>query len=101
MERGGDVVLAVGTNAFSGYFYFSGRTLGAHARLIHVDSAYSEVGKSEPTEVGIIADPKVALGQLWDAVEDTMSGSVREAAKGRAPPWRRKRRRRGPNGSAT
>ena len=79
-----DVVLAVGTNAFSGYFYFSGRTLGPNARLIHLDSAYSEVGKSEPTEVGIIADPKVALGQLCHAVEDTMSGSAREAAKGRA-----------------
>ena len=80
----GDVVLAVGANVFSGYFYLSGRALGPSTRFIHLDSAHTEVGKSEPTEVGIIADPKVALGQLGDALESTMSGSFREAAKGRA-----------------
>ena len=80
----GDVVLAVGTNVFSGYFYFSGRALGPSTRLIHLDSAYNEVGKSEPTDVGIIADPKVGLHQLGDAVESAISGSFREAAKGRA-----------------
>ena len=80
----GDVVLAVGTNVFSGYFFISGPALGTDTRLIHLDSAYGEVGKSEPTEIGIIADPKVGLGQLCDAVEGTLSGSEREAAKGRA-----------------
>ena len=79
----GDVVLAVGTNVFSGFFYFSGRVLSPGTRLIHLDSAPNEVGKSEPTDVGIIAHPKVALSQLCDAVEGTISGSAREAAKGR------------------
>lgn len=79
----GDVVLAVGTNVFSGYFFISGPALGTDTRLIHLDSAYGEVGKSEPTEIGIIADPKVGLGQLCDAVEGTLSGSEREASKGR------------------
>ncbi|MCI0439282.1 MAG: thiamine pyrophosphate-binding protein [Chloroflexi bacterium] len=78
-----DVVLAVG-NVFTGYFYFSGRTLGPKTKLIHVDSAHREVGKSEPTDVGIIADPKVALSELADALDSEMSGSDREAAKGRA-----------------
>ena len=80
----GDVVLAIGTNVFSGYFFISGPALGNDTRLIHLDSAYGEVGKSEPTEIGIIADPKVGLGQLCDAVDGTLSGSAREAAKGRA-----------------
>ena len=80
----GDVVLAVGTNVFSGFFYFSGRTLGQSTRLIHIDSDQNEVGKSEPTDVGIIANPKVALTQLGDAVDDALSGAAREAAKGRA-----------------
>lgn len=79
-----DAVLAVGTNVFSGFFYFSGRTLNPATKLVHIDSAYREVGKSEPTDVGIIADPKVALGQLADALESDMSGSAQEAAKGRA-----------------
>ena len=78
-----DVALAIGTNVFSGFFYFPGRALSSDTRLVHIDSAYREVGKSEPTDVGIIADPKVALAGLADALESTMSGSAREAAKGR------------------
>ena len=80
----GDVVLAVGANVFSGYFFISGPALGNGTRLIHLDSAYTEVGKSEPTEIGIIADPKVGLGQLHEEVERVLSGSAREAAQGRA-----------------
>ena len=80
----GDVVLAVGANVFSGYFFVSGPALGRDTRLIHLDSAHAEVGKSEPTEIGIIADPRVGLGQLCDAVEGALSGSAREAAQGRA-----------------
>ncbi|MCH8207349.1 MAG: thiamine pyrophosphate-binding protein [Chloroflexi bacterium] len=79
-----DVALAIGTNVFSGFFYFSGRALGPDTSLVHIDSAYREVGKSEPTDVGIIADPKVALAELAEALESSMSGSAREAAKGRA-----------------
>ena len=80
----GDVVLAVGTAVFSGFFYFSGHSIKPSTRLIHIDQASQEVGKSEPTDVGIIGDPKVALGELGDSLESEMSGSDREAAKGRA-----------------
>ena len=79
-----DVVLAVGTNVFSGFFYYSGRALGENTKLIHIDQAPGEVGKSEPTDIGVIADPKTGLAQLADALESTMSGSDSEAAKGRA-----------------
>ena len=78
------MVLAVGTNVFSGFFYFSGRILAPSTKLIHVDSAPREIGKSEPTDVGIIADPKTALRCLTDAVADGMSGVQREAARLRA-----------------
>ena len=80
----GDVVLAVGTNVFSGFFYFSGRSLALSTRLIHVDSAHRAVGKLEPTDVGIIADPETALLCLTDAVADGMSGPQHEAARLRA-----------------
>ncbi|MCH8280794.1 MAG: thiamine pyrophosphate-binding protein [Chloroflexi bacterium] len=78
-----DVVLAVGTDVFSGFFYFSGPSLSQNTRLIHLDSAHRAVGKSEPTDVGMIADPKTGLADLADAVEQAMSGSVREAARSR------------------
>jgi benzoylformate decarboxylase len=79
----GDVVLAVGVNVFSGFFYFSGRSLSPATRLIHIDSAYNEIAKSEPTDVGIIADPKTALRDLTDAVGQQISGPARAAARNR------------------
>ncbi|MCH8826375.1 MAG: thiamine pyrophosphate-binding protein [Chloroflexi bacterium] len=82
--RSADAVLAVGTDVFSGLFHFSGRALSPDARLVHIDSDVGEIGKSEPTEVGIMADPKVALAELAVALESAMSGSVQETAKGRA-----------------
>ena len=80
-----DVVLMVGKLA-SGYYMFSEpplRFFGPNTKLIHVDSDANDVGKAQPTDVGVIADPKVALGHLADALETGMSGSALEAAKGR------------------
>ena len=79
-----DSVLAVGTSVFSGFFYYSGSALGQGTKLIHIDSNAGEIGKSEPTDIGIIADPKVAMAELADAIDGDMSGSAKEAAKGRA-----------------
>ena len=79
-----DVVVAVGTNVFSGLFYTSGSNLGPDTKLVHIDSASREIGKTEPTDVGIVADPKVAMAELADALERSLSGSDREIAKGRA-----------------
>ena len=78
-----DVVLAVGTNVFSGFFYYSGRALGAQTKLIHLDQAYAEVGKSEPTDIGIIADPKTGLTHLAQAIASSQSDADREAMLGR------------------
>jgi benzoylformate decarboxylase len=78
-----DAVVAVGTSAFAGLFYFEGRCLTPDAKLIHIDSNGREIGKSEPTEVGMLASPKMAMADLADDLERRMSGSAREAAKGR------------------
>ena len=78
-----DVILAVGTNVFSGFFYFPGSTLAPGTRLIHLDSSAEEVGKSEPTDVGIVSDPKIGLEHLMDAVESAMTGQAKELARDR------------------
>ncbi|PKB80995.1 MAG: hypothetical protein BZY88_07370 [SAR202 cluster bacterium Io17-Chloro-G9] len=59
-----DVILAVGTNVFSGFMYFPGGALSPGTRLIHLDSSAKEIGKSEPTDVGIVGNPKLALEHL-------------------------------------
>ena len=84
MLSSSDVVLAVGADVFSGFFYFSGRALSSKTKLIHLDSSYRAVGKSEPTDLGIIADPKSALVDIYDATVQNMSGSAQETARSRA-----------------
>ena len=78
-----DVIIAVGTNVFSSFFYFEGRSLSKNTKLIHLDSAQREIGKSEPTDIGIAADPKIGLEELATFMEANMPGSSREEAKGR------------------
>ena len=67
-----DVVLAVGANVFSGFFYLSGSGLAPGARLIHLDSAQREIGKVEPTEVALFGDPRLGLERLRQALDEAM-----------------------------
>ena len=79
-----DAVVAVGTPVFPGYFYFSGRALNPETQLIHIDSDATQIGRTEPTDVAIIADARTALAALAQELELGMSGAAKEAAKGRA-----------------
>ena len=78
-----DAVVAVGTPTFPGYFYFSGSALNPDTKLIHIDSDATQIGRTEPTDVGIVADPRTAITMLADALDLRMSGAAKEAAKGR------------------
>ena len=79
-----DVVLCVGTAAFSEFFHQPGAVLRPETRLIHVDINGGEVGKSEPTALGIVASPRPTLDQIADGLETVMTGFDTEAARGRA-----------------
>jgi thiamine pyrophosphate-dependent acetolactate synthase large subunit-like protein len=72
MLRGADVVLVAGADAFRDLFYQSYIVLPASTTMIHIDPRANEVGKSEPTDIGIVADMKLALGQLADALESAL-----------------------------
>ena len=78
-----DAVVAVGTPVFPGYFYFSGSALKPVVKLIHIDTDPTQIGRTEPTDVGIVADPRTAMAALSNALELSMSGAAKEAAKGR------------------
>ena len=79
-----DVVLAVGTNVFSSFMHLAEGHLSPGTRLIHLDSSSREVEKVHPTEVGMVADPKTALRELTDLLEQEMSGVAKEAARTRS-----------------
>ena len=78
-----DVLLAVGTNVFSSFLYNSEPLLGPNTQLIHMDFDLREMEKIYPTHVGMIADPKAGLMDLAEALDQGLSGSVREAARTR------------------
>ena len=67
-----DVVLAVGTRFVD--WLTGSYTQDVYrippAKLIHLDLDPREIGKNYPVEVGIVADAKVALGQLAAALAD-------------------------------
>jgi len=78
-----DVVIAIGTNVFPGFFYFEGHALSDGTSLIHIDSAQREIGKSEPTDIGIAADPRRALQELNESLDSSTTGTFREEVEGR------------------
>ncbi len=82
--RAADVIVAAGCPVFEDFFFQPGQFVAADSKLIHIDINPGEIGKSEPTDLGIIGAPGVALSQLADQLSETLSGSQIEAAKGRA-----------------
>ena len=90
---GADVALAVGANVFSQFLYVDVPLLDPTTKLVHLDSAASEVEKNYPTEIGVYADPATGLSELADALEQDMSGPAREAAATRMAELGERRRR--------
>ena len=78
-----DVVLAVGCAVFDDFFYQSGNFVPSDAKLIHIDMNSGEIGKKEPTDIGIWASPKHALLQLDEAVKTRMNHEAAESASTR------------------
>jgi len=66
--KSSDVVVAVGMNAFEELFYWGDVILEETSTLIHIDSVPVSIGKSEPTDIGIISHCKTGLADLIAAV---------------------------------
>ncbi len=73
-----DAVVLAGASV-GGYFYSAGRAFPPGAELIHIDKVAGEIGRSEPTAVGIVASPAAALGELARDVASRLDGEEREA----------------------
>jgi benzoylformate decarboxylase len=82
--RAADVVLAVGTPVFQDFFHQPGRVLRPETKLVHLDIVAGEIGKSEPTDIGILASPKSGLTALDDAVSQAVDASHASLARSRS-----------------
>ncbi len=68
-----DLVLAVGADPFEELFYWGDVILPPHAKLVHIDPSPGQIGRSEPTDVGIVADCREGLGELTTALRERLS----------------------------
>jgi acetolactate synthase-1/2/3 large subunit len=70
--RAADVILAVGTRlaeANSSSWFPEYTFAIPPTRLIHIDADLAEIGRNYPTELGVVADAKLALGALAKAAK--------------------------------
>ena len=94
--RTADLIVAIGTrlaeansSSWDPRFTFS----IPPTRLIHIDADPAEIGRNYQTELGVVADAKLALAALAEAARRQASRGSRAAARGdRARPARSSRR---------
>ena len=68
-----DLVLAVGSDPFEELFYWGDVILPPEAKLIHMDPDAGKIGRSEPTDVGIVGNCKLSLRDLAAALKERLS----------------------------
>ena len=90
-----DLVLAVGSDPFEELFYWGDVILPPDAKLIHIDPDASRIGRSEPTDVGIVGHCGLALTDLTAALKERLSpGDLPEIEKRKQAAVDEARRRR-------
>ena len=68
--EGHDVVLAVGMPMFRLFGWSPGASVPTGTRVIHIDVDPAEIGRMVTPDVGIVADPDIALAALLDGLGD-------------------------------
>ncbi len=79
ITAGADVVLSVGCRFtdWSASSYRQGVSFSIPpGKLIHIDLDHHEIGKNYPTEVGIVADARVTLRSICEAISDQQAAAT-------------------------
>lgn len=87
--KGADLVLAVGMDTFDELFYWGDVILDPTAKLIHIDPIPGRAGRSEPTDVGIVAHCGLALTELLSTVTARLTAADEQAIQRRTAQVRR------------
>jgi benzoylformate decarboxylase len=81
ITQSGDVNLIVGTYMLPEVFPELGGIWAPNARSIHVDLNAYEIAKNHPVDLGLVADPKLTLAAIADALDGRLSASAKAAAR--------------------
>jgi len=68
-----DLVLAIGLDALDELFYWGDVILGPATKLIHIDPIPGRVGRSEPTDVGIISHCASGIEELIGSIKPRLT----------------------------
>jgi benzoylformate decarboxylase len=82
MQRG-DANLVVGTYVLPEVFPHLGDIWAPDAKVVHIDLNAYEIGKNHRVDLGVVADPKLSLALLADALAKGMTAGQRAAADAR------------------
>ncbi|WP_129671912.1 thiamine pyrophosphate-binding protein [Candidatus Chloroploca sp. Khr17] len=80
----GDVNLVCGTYMLPEVFPELGPIFAEGAKVIHIDLDPGAIAKNHPVDLGVLADPKLTLGLLAEAIDASFSSEQRAAAQARA-----------------
>jgi len=80
---GADVLIAVGTPLYPSLLPMPQDPLPPHCRIVHIDPCPWELGKTWPTAVPMLADPRAALHELVAVLEPMLDGPARRRAQER------------------
>jgi benzoylformate decarboxylase len=78
-----DLVLAVGTPVLPLLFPLDKPPFPEAAKVVHIDLEAEEIGKNWPVEIGLLADPRLALAGLVDSLRRLMTDEQAETARQR------------------
>lgn len=81
--READVVLVSGTYIFPEVFPWDQNVFAHGAQLFHFDLNGYEIAKNHHVDLGVVADPKVAMAALADRIETIQTPAQASAAKAR------------------
>ncbi|HUR32383.1 MAG TPA: thiamine pyrophosphate-binding protein [Vicinamibacterales bacterium] len=81
--RKGDANLVVGTYIVPEVFPELGDVFAEHAKVVHIDLNAYEIAKNHPVDLGMVADPKLSLALLGDALERALPAAKKQAARSR------------------
>jgi len=78
-----DVVLAVGTPVIPLLFPIDGSPFAPATKVIHIDLDAREIGKNWPVEIGLLADPRLAMAEIVLHLKTNATPEQQEAARER------------------
>jgi len=79
-----DLIFAIGTPVLTLLFPLEDPPFPASAKVVHVDLNAREIGKNWRLDVGVMADPRLALADICEALKRLQTDDQRKAAGERA-----------------